>query len=97
VTRQERIAELDLMIQELQAEERIAAWLVANQGRASIVITGWKAGHTAAALAPWFQCIVICDGAVIAKSTGRTESDARAQAFSAILSNEAADAAGVAS
>lgn len=80
LTRDERILALSIMIQQLQDEQRIAAWILANPGT---VITFGPSGNRRV-------CAVVRDSVLLASNSGADDDDARAQAFSTIFTNEAA-------
>jgi hypothetical protein len=85
MTRAERIEELQLQIQELQIEERIAEWMKANP---SFSIESWDSELTDR---PWRCKVSYPRQPEIAIGKGNTEADARAHAFSIIFANESAE------
>lgn len=87
MTRKEKLVELGLLLQELQAQQRISDWLEAHTSVQVWTGQDFERGvhHT---------CTVVRHGEIIAHARGNTEQDARAQAFTVIFTNEAAAKAG---
>jgi len=82
VTRREQIIAVDLLLQQLRAEQRIADWLESHTAVSVFSFQTLDGGAR-------FACHVRRDYSTIAQGLGETESDARAQAFQAIFANEA--------
>jgi hypothetical protein len=87
MTRAERILELSLLIDELKAEQRITEWLELHTSVQVWTAQDFDGGAH-------FICTVIRHGQIIAHARGNNESDARAQAFNVVFTNEAAERAG---
>jgi hypothetical protein len=83
VTRQERIQEFSILLQQLKHEQRVEDWLEAHTS--AIVTTGQAIGPGGVK----FYCIVTHHGEAIARSFGNDERDAKAHAFSTIFLAEA--------
>lgn len=87
MTRAEKIAALDLMIQQLKIEQRIVDWLEAHPSA-----TVWSMQGTDHDQQRYFSCHVVANGRSVVTAKGNTEDDARAHAFSQIFLREAASA-----
>jgi hypothetical protein len=80
MNRTAQIVALDLMIQQLKAEQRVEDWIKANP-TASVWSTATASGVI---------CTVVNDGRTVAHCKGDDEQEARAQAFSAVFTSESA-------
>jgi predicted YcjX-like family ATPase len=84
MTRTERIKEIEILLQQLRAEERVKEWLIAHPE--ATVVTEESVRFVRAS-------VVTQDGKTIAASLGADIADARGQVFTTIFTNEAAAAA----
>ena len=82
MNRREQIVALDLLIQQLQAEQRVEDWIKANP-----TATVWSTQERGQVV-----CTVVNDGRTVAHCKGDDEQEARKQAFHAIFTNDAAGA-----
>lgn len=87
MSRAQKIAVLDAMLQELRGEQRIGDWLESHTDAQVWTAQSMHGGAH-------HVCTVIHGGKCIAQGRGDDEQEARKQAFSVVFTNEAADRAG---
>jgi hypothetical protein len=83
LSRAEKIAVLDALLQELRGEQRVEDWL--NSHTSAVVWTMQSLDDGA-----HYVCHVVMGGKVIAQAKGDDEAEARKQAFTVVFTNEAA-------